>query len=240
MMISLCLIIDKTLIRRKGRTAVALICFQLTVERSYSLTDGASSFATQAQGASFDLVGDVTLSDRQRHKLSWDKKKKNFVKGDGTGADNMKLVRTENGTRLPATYRSGRFDEWQKKAKVTMPKVGGQELARPRSSGGITGKRWKHNKVSEAKPLDKLHKSYERKARQLKKGQEAATVPGDSPQNTQKQFDKRSNKTGKRHDGKSVRRLKNELKTVEQIHKSRRTVERKRAKNARPSHKSKR
>jgi DBP10CT (NUC160) domain len=42
---------------------------------------------------------------------NWDKKKKKFVKGNGTGANNVKLVRTENGTRLPATYRSGRFDE---------------------------------------------------------------------------------------------------------------------------------
>ncbi|KIM69754.1 hypothetical protein SCLCIDRAFT_1208269 [Scleroderma citrinum Foug A] len=209
-------------------------------EKGYSLTDGASSFATQAQGASFDLVGDVTVSERQRHKISWDKKKKKFIKGDGSGANNVKLVRTESGTRLPATYRSGRYDEWQKKAKVTMPKIGEQELAGPREAGGIGGKRWRHNKVSEAKPLDKFRKDYERKVRQLKKGQEAATVTNDTPQTTQEQSNKKPQKTGKRHDGRSVRRLKNELKTVEQIRKSRRMVERRKVKNARPSRKSKR
>lgn len=121
-----------------------------------------------------------------------------------------------------------------------MPKIGEQELARPRGAGGIGGKRWRHNKVSEAKPLDKFHKDYERKVRQLKKGQEAATVANDTPQTTQKQSNKKPPKTGRRHDGTSVRRLKNELKTVEQIRKSRRMVERRKVKNARPSRKSKR
>jgi DBP10CT (NUC160) domain len=51
---------------------------------------------------------------------NWDKKKK-FLKGDGTGANNVKLVRMENGTRLPATYRSGRFDEWKSQHRVNLP-----------------------------------------------------------------------------------------------------------------------
>ncbi|KIK27681.1 hypothetical protein PISMIDRAFT_674587 [Pisolithus microcarpus 441] len=208
-------------------------------EKGYSLADGASSFAAQAHGASFDLGGDVAVAERQRHKLTWDKKKKNFVKGDGAGADNIKLVRTENGTRLPATYRSGRFEEWQKKAKVTLPKVGEQELRKKDGSGGLGGKKWKHNKVVEAKPLDKFHKDYERKARQLKKKvEEVGTVEARGPDRTLS--DKRTKKLGRRHGGKSVGRLKNELKTVEQIHKSRKMMEKKRAKNARPGRKGKR
>ncbi|KAI6166133.1 P-loop containing nucleoside triphosphate hydrolase protein [Pisolithus thermaeus] len=231
---------------QKGRTSFRDDSFYMShyqkdshTEKGYSLADGASSFAAQAHGASFDLGGDVAVTERQRHKLTWDKKKKNFVKGDGAGADNIKLVRTENGTRLPATYRSGRFEEWQKKAKVTLPKVGEQELRKKDGSRGLGGKKWKHNKVVEAKPLDKLHKDYERKARQLKKkADEVGTVEARGPDRTLS--DKRSKKLGRRHGGKSIGRLKNELKTVEQIHKSRKMMEKKRAKNARPGRKGKR
>jgi ATP-dependent RNA helicase DDX54/DBP10 len=212
-------------------------------EKGYSLTDGASSFAAQAQGASFDLAGDVTVADRQRHnKMTWDKKKKKFIKGDGAGADNVKLVRTESGTRLPATYRSGRFDEWKKKAKVTIPKIGEREGERLAPMGGHGG-RWRHNKVVEAKPLDKLSMDYERKWRQLKKkeaaggdadGAQARPIKGPPGKALKK------NGSGKRFGGRSLGRVKSEIKTVDQIHKTRKISENKRAKNARPSRKSKR
>jgi ATP-dependent RNA helicase DDX54/DBP10 len=59
--------------------------------------------------------------------MTWDKKKKNFVQGDGVGADNVKLVKTESGVKLPATYRSGRFEEWKSKNKKSLPRVGETE-----------------------------------------------------------------------------------------------------------------
>ncbi|KAF9241609.1 P-loop containing nucleoside triphosphate hydrolase protein [Melanogaster broomeanus] len=205
-------------------------------EKGYSLADGASSFAVQAQGASFDLTGDVTVADRQRHnKMTWDKKKKKFIKGDGIGADNVKLVRTESGTRLPATYRSGR-------PKVTIPKIGEREGERPASMGGHGG-RWRHNKIVEAKPLDKLSKDYERKSRQLKKKE---TAGGDADGAQARPYKgppgKASKKinSGKRFGGRSLGRVKNEIKTVDQIRKTRKISENRRAKNARPSRKSKR
>ncbi|KIJ67811.1 hypothetical protein HYDPIDRAFT_83574 [Hydnomerulius pinastri MD-312] len=215
-------------------------------EKGYSLTDGASSFAAQAQGATFDLAGDVAVADRQRHnKVTWDKKKKKFVKGDGIGADNVKLVRTESGTRLPATYRSGRFDEWKKKAKVNIPKIGEREAERLGGAGGSGGKRWRHNKVVEAKPLDKLNKDYERKSRQLKKREEKSV--GDDGEGAQTRPTKgpagkplKKFNSGKRFGGKSVGRVKSEIKTVDQIRKTRKITENRRAKNARPSRKSKR
>ncbi|KAG2129812.1 P-loop containing nucleoside triphosphate hydrolase protein [Suillus bovinus] len=209
-------------------------------EKGYSLTDGASSFAAQAQGAILDLAGDEdTIGARQRHqnKLSWDKKKKKFVKGGGIGSDNMKLLRTENGTQLPATYKSGRFDDWKKKARVSLPKIGEREMER-RGTGAVRpgGKRWKHNKVTEAKPLDKLSKDYERKSRQLKKKEEgfAAEVGEARPKSPGKAKKIRS---GGRFGGKSVGRVKTEIKTVDQIRKNRMVAERKKAKNARPSRK---
>jgi len=213
-------------------------------DKGYSLADGASSFAAQAHGASFDIAGDVTLTERhRRNNTTWDKKKKKFIKGGGAGADNIKLVRTENGTRLPATYRSGRFDEWKKKTKTSIPKIGERETAQPASVRASGGRRWRHNKISEAKPLDKLSKNYERKARQLEKKQKNA-VDGDgegSQATPVKPTGKLPRKnSGKRSGGKSLGRVKSEIKTVDQIHRARKTVERKRAKNARPSRKSKR
>ncbi|KAF7376175.1 ATP-dependent RNA helicase DBP10 [Mycena sanguinolenta] len=143
-------------------------------EKGYSLNDGAS-FAEQARGATFDLTGDEGVAERKRRQLQWDKKKKRFVKGDGVGADNIKLVKTEGGTRLPATYRSGRFDEWKAKSRIALPKVGEAENAGPqkRRPVGIGGQRFRHNQVAAPKPLDKLSHDYERKARQMKKKAES-------------------------------------------------------------------
>jgi len=194
---------------------------------SYSLTDGASSFAKQAHRVTFDLTNDEGKVEKH-HQQTWVKKKKKFVKGDGVGADNVKLVRTESGTRLPATFRSGRFDEWKAKNRASLPRVGeaenpSQYRRKPAEPGGH---RFKHTKVVEAKPLDKLSKDYERKARQLKKKNKEEGPSSDS----------RSLAGGKsaRRGGKTYSRVKTELKTSQQIRKDRKLVENRRAKNARP------
>ncbi|KAJ6593935.1 ATP-dependent RNA helicase DBP10 [Mycena capillaripes] len=198
-------------------------------EKGYSLTDGASSFAEQARGATFDLAGDEGVADRKRRQLNWDKKKKRFVKGDGVGADNIKLVKTENGTRLPATYRSGRFDEWKAKSRVSLPKVGEaeNEESRRRRPVGIGGQRFRHNKTVAAKPLDKLGNNYERKVRQMKKKVESQEgEPSSRPS---------SGNRGGRYGGKPLARVKTELKTSEQIRKGRKALDNRRAKNGRPT-----
>ena len=207
---------------------------------SYSLRDGASSFAEQARGATFDLAGDEGVAERQKRQMNWDKKKKKFIKGDGVGADNVKLVRTENGTRLPATYRSGRFDEWKAKSRVSLPKVGEAEPegAHGRRGSGPGGRTFKHNKMTSAKPLDKLSNDYERKVRQMKKKEGSEANGGESPRPPSKGG--RGGKAGGRYAGKSMGRVKSEIKTVDQIRKGRKTMEKKRAKNARPSKKGKR
>ena len=201
----------------------------------YSLRDGAS-FVEQARNATFDLAGDEALLDqRKRKRVTWDKKKKNFVQGDGVGADNVKLVKTESGVKLPATYRSGRFEEWKSKNKRSLPRVGETESSR----AGQTGKRYLHKKVSEPKQLDKAHVDYERKARQRKKEAEASGVgEGDDPQQQPRKRGKKA-VLGKRYGGKSIGRVKTELKTVDQIRKGRKMAEHRKAKNARPGRKGK-
>ncbi|KAG6861101.1 hypothetical protein C0995_004038 [Termitomyces sp. Mi166 len=203
----------------------------LTKESSrYSLNDGndGATFAQQAQSATFDLTGDDVVAGRQKRQsqLNWDKKKKKFVQGNGVGADNVKLVRTESGTKLPATYRSGRFEEWKAKTRTSLPKVGEAENEMTgRRAGEPGGHKFRHSATVPAKPLDKLHTSYERKFRQLKK-------KGENKGETQST--RKSTRPEGRFGGKSVGRVKSELKTSEQIRKSRKIMEKKRAKNARP------
>lgn len=193
----------------------------------YSLKDGASSFVKQAQSVTFDLTNDDGKSGRR--KLTWDKKKKKFIQGDGAGSDNVKIVKTENGTKLPATFRSGRFDEWKAKSRVTLPRVGETETPTIRhKAAGTGGRQFKHNKVVVAKPLDKLRGDYDRKARQLKKKAAEAAPVWDSPS-------PKTKKRGVRWSGKTMDRVKTEIKTAEQIRKQRKVMERRKAKNARPS-----
>lgn len=49
--------------------------------------------------------------------LKWDRKKKKMVSTGQVGADNKKMIRSESGALLPASYKSGRFEEWRKKRK---------------------------------------------------------------------------------------------------------------------------
>ncbi|KAI0076110.1 DEAD-domain-containing protein [Panus rudis PR-1116 ss-1] len=205
-----------------------------TTEKGYSLRDGAT-FAEQAKNVTFDLTGDEALQERKRRELRWDKKKKKFVKGMGEGADNVKLVKTESGQKLPATYRSGRFDEWKAKSRVSLPRVGEaeSETAQRRGAFGPGGRKWKHNKVEAPKPLDKLSKDYEKKVRQMKKKSDGVAEE-DGPA---ARGGKKGKALGVRSSGKTVGRVKNELKTVDQIRKSRKIQEQRKAKNARPSRK---
>ena len=228
----------RTLTQRKGRlVSYDTLRPHLTSSLPrYSLKDGAS-FVEQARNATFDLAGDeALLEQRKRKQMTWDKKKKNFVQGDGTGADNVKLVKTESGVKLPATYRSGRFEEWRSKNKKSLPRVGETESSRGRQNG----KRYLHKRVAEPKRLDKAHVNYERKARQWRKKEAEAGGAGEGEDTLQQQRKGGKKATlGKRYGGKTVGRVKTELKTVDQIRKARQVAEHRKAKNARPSRKGK-
>ncbi|KAF8906512.1 DEAD-domain-containing protein [Gymnopilus junonius] len=197
-------------------------------EKGYSLIDGASSFVKQAQSVAFDLTNDEGKVERSNKQI-WDKKKKKFVRGDGAGANNVKMVRTENGTRLPATFRSGRFDEWKMKNRVTLPRIGEAENTSRNNQIGSGSRRFKHVKVVSAKPLDKLSKDYDRKLRQQKKKADGTEASSDQPQHSS------GRKALGSHLGKSYTRVKSELKTAEQIRKDRKIAEKRKAKNARPA-----
>ncbi|KAI0675232.1 DEAD-domain-containing protein [Trametes maxima] len=203
-------------------------------EKGYSLRDGAT-FAEQAKNVAFDLTGDEgAAQERQRREMKWDKKKKKFVKGTGEGADNVKMVKTESGAKLPATYRSGRFDEWKAKSRVSIPRVGEAEDEGPRRGGahGPGGRKYRHKQVVAAKPLDKLRGDYEKKVKKFKSAEKDAG--GD--ERPRGASSKPGNKKGGRFGGKPLGKVKNELKTVDQIRKARKVTEQRKAKNARPTH----
>lgn len=151
----------------------------------------------------------------------------------------MKIVKTESGARLPATYRSGRFDEWKQKTHTHIPRVGeAEQEGTKRFAGG--NKRFKHQGTTPAKPLDKLSMDYERKVRQIKKrDQEAGGDSSSGPADTRNTLKggRKGKIVFKRHGGKPLGKVKSELKTVDQIRKTRELAEKKRAKNARPSRK---
>ena len=211
----------------KGYAYYRLINVVLTKTR-YSLRDG-ETFAEQARHATFDLAGDegVVAQRRSQSKLVWHKKKKKFVRGDGTGSDNVKMVRAESGVKLPASYRSGRFDEWRTKARVSLPRVG-EAVPDHRP---LDRKRFKHTSTTAAKPLDKMTTNYERKTRVQKKVEAVGAV------STEKPISRGRHITGRRYGGKSLGQVHGEIKSAEQIRKARKFTEKRRAKNARPSHK---
>eukprot|EP00842_Homolaphlyctis_polyrhiza_P000825 jgi/Hompol1/1743/HPOL_001458-RA len=78
-------------------------------EMGYAVTTGApGSFAENANQASLDMMqDDPDELGRKRSALKWDAKKHKFTR-ETVGADNKKLIRTETGALLPATYKSGR------------------------------------------------------------------------------------------------------------------------------------
>ncbi|KAJ1959453.1 ATP-dependent RNA helicase dbp10, partial [Dispira parvispora] len=120
-------------------------------ERGYAVNKG-MTFAEQAQSAVFGIQGDENVDlIKQKNALRWDKKKKQFTRGFGVGADNKKMIRSESGALLPASYASGSFTEWQNKTHIQIPRTGEAELSNfrgmparrrfPHASAGQSGKK---------------------------------------------------------------------------------------------------
>ncbi|CAD0197411.1 unnamed protein product [Chrysodeixis includens] len=74
----------------------------------------AVNFSAGAEAASLELGADSGEAARAHsHALRWDRKRKKMVHVDPDGG--RKMIRTESGGRVPASYRSGRYDEWRKR-----------------------------------------------------------------------------------------------------------------------------
>ncbi|KAF0553306.1 DEAD-domain-containing protein [Gigaspora margarita] len=133
-------------------------------EKGYSVNQGIS-FAEESKRALLGTQNDEQIPAANKKKsLKWDNKKKNFVRGNGIGSDNKKFIISENGTKIPATYKSGRFTEWQQQHKLSIPRTGEKEI----SSARLDVKKFRHKKTS-SEPSDPFEMDYEKKQQKTSK-----------------------------------------------------------------------
>ena len=81
------------------------------VEKGYTMqtSDSRTSFMDKANSIAFDLIGDDEDGlKRRKSNLVWDSKKHNFVRPT-VGSDNKKMIRTESGGLIPASFKTKRF-----------------------------------------------------------------------------------------------------------------------------------
>ncbi|CAH2244150.1 jg23456 [Pararge aegeria aegeria] len=77
----------------------------------------AVNFAASASSAELELRSDCDAGQRtHRTQMRWDRKRKKMVHVDPDGG--RKMIRTESGGRVSASFRSGRYAEWRKRNAV--------------------------------------------------------------------------------------------------------------------------
>ncbi|KAK2745371.1 ATP-dependent RNA helicase dbp10 [Onygenales sp. PD_40] len=205
----------------------------LAEDRGYGVHSGSNSnFVEASRGATMDLAGDESTSrgfGEPRSIMRWDKRQKKYVsrRNDEDGSKGGLLVRGESGTKIAASFRSGRFDAWKKGKRIgRMPRVGEAEApGLGDSAGQAAGKRYRHRKEQAPKTPDKLRGDYDKKKKSFDASKQREAEKGFDP----------SSRGGKGSGGKG----KSELKNVEDVRKARNLKEKRREKNARPSKKGK-
>ncbi|XBW38018.1 hypothetical protein QEN19_003603 [Hanseniaspora menglaensis] len=197
-----------------------------------------SNFSSDAAKAGFDLNSDDKVQvHKQTAKMVWDKKRKKYV--NAQGLDNKKYIIGESGQKIPASFRSGKFDEWSKARKIAPLKVGTKEnvntstfLANPTSVDPVSSKLNGKHMGGDGKVNGKfMHK------------QNKAPKIADKYRDN---FDSQKKRVGKAvEDGKHVKGLQRKggnsggLRSSEDIRKRRLEQEKKKAKNSRPAKKRK-
>lgn len=199
-------------------------------EKGYSVNNGGASFVQAARDVTMDLTNDdgaKSFGEPARAKMRWDKKQSKYVSTandmDGSKGAKTRMIRGESGVKIAASFQSGRFDRWRREHRIgRLPGVGETEksgLARlandsgPGGDGpGGGGRHFKHKQEKAPKEADKYRDDYlERKKRVA---------------------EAREKRIGKFKDGAGSRR---EIKSRDDIKKSRKIEALKKAKNARPS-----
>jgi ATP-dependent RNA helicase DDX54/DBP10 len=192
----------------------------LAEDRGYGVHSGGtnSNFVEAAKGATMDLTNDESKSFAEPSRatgLRWDKKSKKYVAraNDEDGSKGNKMITSESGQKIAASFRSGRFDAWRKANKVDrLPKVG--ELERSGAHFASAGaQRFKHKAVKAPKEADRYRDDFYKRKKRVDEAKEK--------------------RVGRFAEGKG----KSELKGVEDVRKARKLKARRREKNARPSRK---
>ncbi|KAK7927027.1 ATP-dependent RNA helicase DBP10 [Apiospora marii] len=201
--------------------------FNATEERGYGVHSGGNttsvSFVESARDATMDLNNDEggkAFGVPTRSKMRWDQKSRKYVARDNDedGSKGARLVRGESGVKIAASFQSGRFDRWKKAQRIgSMPRVGDSEKKNggPPNPFTSTGPRYKHKMEKAPKDADKYRDDYHERKKRVDEAKEK--------------------RIGRFKEGVGINR--NELKSTEDVRKSRKLAERRRAKNARPTHK---
>ncbi|KAK9471358.1 P-loop containing nucleoside triphosphate hydrolase protein [Dipodascopsis tothii] len=207
-------------------------------DRGYSM----NSFADAARGATFDLVNDDT-GDQRGSGMKWDKRKGKYIyehsngvvdfsssiadsansslKANSKGGKQKKkgaMIRGENGIKIPATFKSGRFDSWKSANKTRGIRVGEMEKDTASFGTASSNTRYKHKSVQAPKVADKLRDDYKSRQKRVRSAVDSGLhVKGYGA----------SRKGG----------VRGELRNSEQMQKNRTVKQQRREKNARPSRK---
>ncbi|KAK8868606.1 ATP-dependent RNA helicase DBP10 [Apiospora arundinis] len=198
--------------------------FNANEERGYGVHSGGntSSFVESARDATMDLNNDEggkSFGVPTRSKMRWDQKSRKYVarENDEDGSKGSRMVRGESGVKIAASFQSGRFDRWKKAQRIgKMPRVGDFE----KNNGGApspfasSGPRYKHKMEKAPKEADKFRDDYHERKKRVDEAKEK--------------------RIGRFKEGVGINR--NEMKSTEDVRKSRKLAERRRAKNARPTH----
>ena len=160
----------------------------LAEEHAYSITgsSGTSSFALAARNATFDLTTDdgqkgFAEASRAKPQMRWDSKAKKFVStaNDIDGSRGKRMIVSESGQKISASFKSGRFENWKKENRVTrLPVIGEQEapmrVGRPggKPMGGRKGGKMFHSQNRAPKEADRFRDDYESRRKRVKEAEE--------------------------------------------------------------------
>lgn len=197
-------------------------------ERGYGVHSGSymtasenSNFVEAARHVTMDLTkdeGGKSFAEPSRAKgMRWDKRHSKYVSraNDEDGSRGNKMIRGESGQKIAASFQSGRFERWRKAHKIErLPQVG--EAEKPNMTGGpaSSGIRYRHKQEKAPKNADKFRDDYHVRKKRVAEAKEK--------------------RIGRFKDGEG----KQEIKSNDDIRKARKLLERRKAKNARPSRKA--
>lgn len=204
-------------------------------DRAYSINGGKTEFfGDAARNATFDL-NEEGKEFVQKQGMKWDKKRGKYINAGSTGDKKsqqpIKYIRGENGTKIPASYRSGRYDAWREAHKAAPLRVGTAEnpdgsnkvnfnagVNQMPIGSGSGGGHPKHKKVVAPKRADKARDDYHKQRKKVSSALERGIkIKGKQPL----------------YNGES------EIHSVDEVRKARELLQKRREKNARPSKKKK-
>ncbi|XP_018496448.2 ATP-dependent RNA helicase DDX54 [Galendromus occidentalis] len=79
------------------------------------------NFSREAQSEVLDLMGEDTDDIRKKNnRMKWDRKKKRFVREDDGNNPKSKMIRTESGALVPASYKKDLYKQWKRKNNIDL------------------------------------------------------------------------------------------------------------------------